>query len=242
MAMARSFRGARPDVPVRAPGDVESGRSIRSQPGRKVKLLLVDRGTVVREGLRALVEKEPDLVVVAHAASLVDLVNLNVTPDVIVTDVDLPDARHGEVITGLRGLFPSSPILVLTLVCHPAKVQPVLAAGAEGYLLKTAEVQDLLSGIRALGRGDTYVQPSVRIDLDRWREAQPTAPDLTTKEERVLRLLARGYSNEEVAMLSRVSRRTIETHRARIHHKLGLRTRAELFQYASDAGLVEFDR
>ena len=150
-----------------------------------------------------------------------------------------PDGQ-AEVITGLRGLFPSSSILVLTHVRHPANVHQLLEAGAKGYLLKTAEVRDLLSGIRALGRGDTYVQPSVRIDLDRWREARLTAPDLTTKEERVLRLLARGYSNEEIATLSRVSRRTIETHRARIHHKLGLHTRAELFQYASDAGLLEF--
>jgi DNA-binding NarL/FixJ family response regulator len=221
-------------------GDAD-GVPTRSPSPRICKLVLVDKCSVMREGLCALIEQQPDLRVVAQAATVVGVEPLDVTPDVIVTDVDLPDARYGEVINGLGRRFPLVPILALTLVDHPAKVRSVLAAGAGGYLLKTAATPDLLEGIRALAGGGTYLQPSVRVELERWHLLRNSAVELTPKEEHVLRLVARGHTNAEVARLQGVSRRTVETHRGRIYQKLGLRTRAELFEFALDNGLVDRD-
>jgi two-component system response regulator NreC len=204
-----------------------------------VKVMLVDNRTVVREGLCALIEQEPDLVVVAQAATVGDAGALGITPDVIVTEIELADTPQGEVIDGLGGLFPRTPILVLTLVGQPAQVQSVLAAGAAGYLLKTAATADLLGGIRALAAGETYVQPSLRLELEQRHRRRDTALELTPKEQRVLRWLAFGHTNAEVARLLGVSLRTVETHRGRVYQKLGMRTRAELFQYAWNAGLLD---
>jgi two-component system response regulator NreC len=199
--------------------------------------MLVDNRTVVREGLCALIEQQPDLVVVAQAASVGDALTVDLTPDVIVTDIDLPDAQHGEVIDRLRGFFSQSSILVLTLVGHPATVQSTLAAGADGYVLKTAEITDLITGIRAVADGQRYLQPSLGVELARWHRPRDTTLGLSPKEEQVLRLLALGHTNVEIAHLCGMSRRTVEAHRARIHQKLGRRTRAELVQYAREVGL-----
>jgi DNA-binding NarL/FixJ family response regulator len=202
--------------------------------------MLVDGARVVREALCALIEQQPDLTVVAQASTVADTTSIGGEPDVIVTDIALPDARNDDVITGLRASFRKNPILVLTFVRHPARVQSVLAAGANGYLLKTAATSDLLTGIRALGGGDTYLQTSLRLELARWRGSEDRVA-LTPKEEKVLRLLAAGETNAEVARQLGVSARTVENHRGRIKKKFGLRTRTELFQYAWDLGLRAWD-
>jgi two-component system response regulator NreC len=205
-----------------------------------VKVLLVDNRVLVREGICALIAGQPDFAVVAQVASVASAKGLDITPDLIVTEIDLPDAQQVDVISALRASFPQSAILVLTLVDHPAKVQSVLAAGADGYLLKTAATYDLLTGIRALAAGNTYLQPSLGVELARWHRFRD-ASGLSPTEERVLRLLALGHTNAQVAHLCEVSLRTVETHRARIHQKLGRRTRAELVQYAREVGLVALD-
>jgi len=110
--------------------------------GRPVDVLLVDGRAVVREGLYVVIDQEPDLAVVAQAATVRDAGSLDVEPDVIVTDIDLTDAKHGEVISGLREFFRESSILVFTPIGDPAEVQSVLAAGARGYLLETARRPD----------------------------------------------------------------------------------------------------
>ena len=204
----------------------------------RVDVMLVDRRAVVRAGLRALIDQEPDLVVVAQATAVRDAGAIDVAPDVIVTDIDLTDAKHGEVIRGLRELFQHSSILVFTPIDRPATVQSVLDAGAAGYLLETAATVDLLTGIRAVARGETYLQSALGVELARWHRPRNTRPELSPKEEQVLRLLAVGHTNAEVARLCGLSLRTIEKHRARLHQKLGRRTRAELVQYAREVGLL----
>ena len=206
--------------------------------GRPVDVMLVDGRDVVREGLHTLIDQQPDLVVVSQVAAVHDAGRLGETPDVIVTDIDLPDAKHRDVITGLRRFFQQSPILVFTAIDHPATVQSVLDAGAEGYLLETATPSDLLTGIRAVARGETYLQPELGVELARWHRPRELTPELSPKEVDVLRLLALGHTNAEIANLSGVSLRTVETHRARIQRKLGRRTRADLVQYAREVGLV----
>jgi two-component system response regulator NreC len=208
---------------------------------RPVYVVLVDNRTVIREGLCALIEQQPDLAVVAQAASVREAGGLDVAADVVVTDVDLPDARYGDVISGLRVFFAATPILVLTRVEHPAKVQAALAAGANGYLLKTAAAADLFGGIRRVAAGEAYLQPSLGVELARWHRPRNTTLELSPKEEQTLRLIALGHTNAEVAQLCGVGLRTVEAHRARIHQKLGRRTRAELVQYAREVGVVELD-
>jgi two-component system response regulator NreC len=195
----------------------------------------------VRDALSALIDQQPDLVVVAHATSVGDAATHDLTPDVIVADLELPDAVLGEVVSGLHVYFPKSPILVLTHVDQPAKIQSVLAAGADGYVLKTATSEDLLTGIRVLAQGGSYLQSSLGIALARWLQPRDTDPPLSAKEEQVLQLIALGHTNAAVARTLGVSLRTVESHRSRIQQKLGRLTRAELVQHARDTGLVEWD-
>lgn len=222
-----------------------SGRDTRAQnhagspSERSVSVFLVDSRTVVREGLCALINGQPGLAVLGQAAGIGSLERVDPPPDVIVTDVELVDARGPEVIRLLRTDRPSSAILVLTLVEQAARIEAVLAAGADGYVLKTASSGELIAGIRAVAQGETYLQPSLGVALSRWR--CPADPDvrLTPAEERILGLLALGHTNGEMARVTNVSVRTVETHRARIAQKLGRRTRAELVRYAWASGLVD---
>ena len=210
---------------------------------RKIRVLLVDEQTVVRRGLCALIDQEADLVVVGDAATLGEAAALPVQPDVIVTDLFFPDGRGGEVITHLRARFGAARTVVLSIIGEPAGVQKILAAGAHGYLVKTAPASELLVGIRAVAAGATYLQPSLGVALARWHDRSP-GPDgrvpgrLSPKEEDVVRLVALGHTNAEMAMLLCVSVRTIETHRARALKKLGQPTRAELVRYVQEAGIL----
>jgi two-component system, NarL family, response regulator NreC len=210
-----------------------------SRSDRAVGVLLVDGRAVMREGLSAVIGRQSDLVVVAQAAMVREADGLDITPDVIVTDIDLPDAKYGDVITGLRGFFEQSSILVFTPIGHPAEVQSVLAAGANGYLLETAPAADLLDGIRAVAAGDTYLQPSLGVELARLHQPSDATLALSPIEQHVLRLLALGHTNTEVARLCNIGLRTAESLRAHIQRKLGRRTRAELVEYAREIGLVE---
>jgi two-component system, NarL family, response regulator NreC len=209
-----------------------------------IRVYFVDGGVLVREGLRALAEQQPDLVVVGGSSSAVIGTAYEYSPDVVVADVDLPDAQGVDAIALLRKEFPEAALLVLTLVDHPPRVQQVLEAGVDGYMLKTATTSEFFFGIRAAARGQTYLQPSLGVELARWHGA-PSATtvyvdQLTPKELEVLRLLALGHTNSEIAEMRGVSLRTVEAQRARILQRLGRRTRAELVQYAHDLGILDF--
>ncbi|MDQ1508769.1 MAG: hypothetical protein QOG50_613 [Actinomycetota bacterium] len=206
---------------------------------RAVEVMLVDTRAVVREGLRAVIDQQPDLVVVAEAATVRDASSLDIAPDVIVTDIDLPDAKYGEVITRLLDVFEQSSILVFTPIAHPVGVQSVLDAGADGYLLEVAPTAELLAAIRAVAGGETYLQASLGGELARLHRSRNLTAVLSEHELEVLRLLALGHTNVEVARLCNMSLRTTESHRAQIQQKLGRRTRAELVEYARDAGVIE---
>jgi two-component system response regulator NreC len=209
-----------------------------------ISLFFVDSRVLVREGLRALAEQQPDLVVVGGSSSAIIGTAYANSPDVVVVDVDLPDAQGADAIALLRKEFPEAALLVLTLVDHPLKVQQVLEAGADGYMLKTAPTSEFFFGIRAVAHGETYLQPSLGVELARWHgapsETTVYVDQLTPKELEVLRLLALGHTNSEIAEMRGVSLRTVEAQRARILQKLGRRTRAELVQYAHDLGIVDF--
>jgi two-component system, NarL family, response regulator NreC len=207
---------------------------------RAVDVMLVDSRAVMREGLRAVIDQEPDFVVVAQAATVRDARCIDIAADVIVTDVDVPDAKYRDVISGLREFFPESSILVFTRIGDPAVVQSVFAAGGNGYLLETSPSTDLLAGIRAVAGGETYLQPSLGVVLARSRSSD-TIVRLTPQEEQVLRLLVLGHRNVDVARLCNISLRTAEAHRAHIQRKLDRHSRAELVEYARENGLVQLD-
>jgi DNA-binding NarL/FixJ family response regulator len=218
------------------------GRNVLEDRRADVRVLLIDGRHVVREGLGLLLARQPDLAVVADAAEVAEAAAAVAGPvDVIVTDLDSPGPSGVGVIRHLRVAFPGAAILVLTQVSHPAEVDAALSAGAAGYLLKTARSAELFAAIRALARGESYLQGSLGVQLARWHQHRTTAPGLSEKEEQLVRLLAVGHTNAEVARLSGVSLRSVEMHRARVQAKTGMRTRAELFRFARDAGLLRFD-
>jgi two-component system response regulator NreC len=203
-------------------------------------VLLVDNRPVVREGLRAVIQSQPDLVVVAQAPTLRDARNLETAADVIVTNVDLPDAKLADAISGLRELCPHCSILVFSRKGDPIEVQAVFTAGANGYLLETSPAADLLTAIRAVANGRTYLQPSLGLKLAQSRSWDAMLR-LTPQEEQVLRLLVLGHTNADIARLCNISMRTAETHRAHIQRKLDRHTRAALVEYAREHGLVQLD-
>ena len=224
-------------VPRALPGTAKRSGAL---PYRAIDVLLVDNRPIMRDGLRAVIESQPDLNVVAQAPTVRDARNLEITADVIVTDVDLPDAKLGDAISGLRELCPQCSILVFRRNGDPGEVQAVFTAGANGYLLETSPAADVVAAIRAVANGETYLQPSLGIELARSRSWDAMLR-LTPQEEQVLRLLVLGHTNAETARLCNISLRTAETHRAHIQHKLDRHTRAELVEYARQHGLAQLD-
>jgi two-component system, NarL family, response regulator NreC len=214
----------------------------RNEPA--TELALVDDQTLFREGVRALVEREPDLAVVLSAPDLSGCDGADVAPRVVVTELTLPDAPRDQVVPLLRTSFPDAAIVALTWSEDLPTVQRTIAAGASGYVLKNATPAELLAGIRAVAGGGTYLQPSIGVAFasrSPLEGLQLNGSGLTPKETEVLRLLALGHTNAEIAQLLGASLRTIETHRSHIHQKLGRHTRAELVRYSLDAGLLRAD-
>lgn len=210
---------------------------------RPITVLLMDDHVIVREGLRALLERQGDIDVLAEASSVGQATSLDVSPDVIVADLVLPDERGAEVVRRLRQRYPESAVVVLTMVDNPTDVQLCLAAGARGYLLKETASTELVDAVRKVAAGEDYLQPSLGAALAKWREAPGRVharaiDDLTPRELEVLRLIALGHTNAEIATMLYVSVRTVENHRASVMRKLALRTRAELVRYATESGLV----
>ena len=211
--------------------------------GATIGVLLMDDHVIVREGLRALLERQEGIAVVGEAGSVGDAVALDVRADVVVADLVLPDERGAEVVRRLKERHPDAAILVLTMVDNPTDVQMCLAAGARGYLLKETASTELVDAVRRVAAGSDYVQPSLGAALARWRETPGRVrargiDDLSEREHEVLRLIALGHTNAEIGSMLFVSVRTVENHRASVMRKLGLRTRAELVRHANEAGVV----
>lgn len=213
--------------------------------GRSLKLLLIDDHAVVRTGLRLLIEQQPDLRVCAEAASVAEAIALDCRPDVVVLDLVL---GHGEraqdVVLAVTKGFRGVPVLALSMIDTLVVVDAVLAAGARGYVLKDAAADEVVGAIRAVSSGQEYLQPSLGAALIRWKNravtsSGPNAAELTEREREILRLVALGHTNAEIAVLLSVSLRTVETHRSHIVHKTGALTRAQLVRLAQKTQLVE---
>jgi two-component system, NarL family, response regulator NreC len=205
---------------------------------RSIRILLADDHAVLRAGLRLLIDGRPDMKVVEEAADGAEAVRKTRTarPDVVVFDLTMPRTNPRAAIEQIVGL--GARVLVLTMHDDRAYVDAALAAGASGYVVKKAADVELLAAIRAVSRGRRFV------DVTQWPGTGTArrAATLSAREERVIGLIARGHTNREIAAQLRVSIKTIETFRARACDKLGLRSRAELVQYAMRMNMMDPDR
>ena len=201
------------------------------------RVFILDDHTVVRAGVRLLLDDEPDLVVVGEAPSIGELRAKPVAYDVVVADLILPDASGEQVVRAIRSHAPGANILILSMVDDVNAAALALRAGAVGYLTKDAAALELVDAVRSVAEGRRYLQPALGAQLAAGLPAGRSTV-LRDDELEVLRLLALGHTNAEVARLLGVSLRTVESRRSRLFGKLGLRTRAELFRYASDIGVL----
>ena len=206
-------------------------------------MLIVDDHAVVRAGLRRVLDAEPDLEIVGEASEGGRAVfeALENTPDVVVMDLEMPGVGGLEAIPKLLGAVPGVIVLVLSMHDDPRYVRQAFDVGASGYVLKDAADTDLVTAVRAVAAGERYVHPSLGARLvaaEAEERKRAEADPLSEREREVLRLLALGHTNQEMAKMLYISVRTAETHRAHIMQKLGLQTRAELVRYALAEGLI----
>ena len=204
-------------------------------------VVIADDHTVVRQGLRLLIDNEEGLQVVAEAGTVPDAERLTRAhrPTVLVLDLNMPGGSSLEAIPRLREQSPATAIVVLTMQDDPAFARQALQAGALGFVLKEAADEELLGAIRLAAVGDTYLNPRLGARMAAAPD-QPAGPpdDLSARELEVLRLIALGHTNAEIAEQLFLSTRTVETHRAHIQQKTRRTSRAELVRYALEHGLL----
>jgi two-component system response regulator NreC len=208
----------------------------------EVTVVLADDHAVVRKGLRLLVDAEPGLRVVAEAGTVPDALRMARAhrPAVIVLDLNMPGGSSLEAIPTILEQAPATAIVVLTMQNEPSFARQALQAGALGFVLKEAADDELLGAIRLAAEGETYLNPRLGARL----AAQPPEPagppdDLSDREVEVLKLIALGHTNAEIAGQLYLSVRTVESHRSHIQQKTRQSSRAELVRYALQNGLVE---
>jgi two-component system response regulator NreC len=211
-----------------------------------IRVILVDDHAVVRSGLRRVLEAGSDIEVVGEASNVRDAV-FEVRaqkPDVIVMDVVMPGASGIEGTPLVLHEAPDAKVLVLSMQDDPRYVREAFAQGASGYVLKEAADTEVVEAVRQVAGGQQYLHPALGARLleseARQRDEEASDP-LSEREREVLRLLALGHTNQEIAKLLYISVRTAESHRAHIMQKLRLGTRAELVRYALAHGLLEED-
>lgn len=209
-----------------------------------IRVLIGDDHTIVRSGVRLLLEAEPDIEVVGEAGTGEEVVSLAGTlqPNVIVMDIAMPDMDGLEATQRIKAEWPQIQVLVLTMHRTNEYFFEMLKAGASGYVLKGAETSELISAVRVVSRGEVFLYPTmaqrlVQDYLSLSGEADDTS-SLSAREKEILQLLAEGYSSKEIADKLVISPSTVYTHRSNLLSKLGLNTRHELVQYARKRGLI----
>ena len=212
-----------------------------------IRILLADDHTVVRDGLRALLEKQPDMTVVAEASDGRDSIRLaeEQSPDVVVMDIGMPSLNGIEATRRILAANPRTAVVMLSMHQDESYVLRSLKAGAKGYLLKDSLRGDVIDAIRAVAQGRSFLTRKVSrmLQEDYVRQMESRGVDdsydlLTDREREVLHMVAEGKSNKEVAGLLNISPTTVETHRAHILQKLGIHSVPELILYAVRKGIV----
>jgi DNA-binding NarL/FixJ family response regulator len=214
----------------------------------KTRILLADDHTLVREGLRMVLEAQPDLEVVAEAGDGVEAVQLALAGgiDLAVLDVAMPKMTGLQAARELQARRPEIKVLMLSMHDNEQYFFEALKVGASGYVLKSGANRDLVEACRAAMRGQPFLYPAavtalIRDYLDRVGNGGEEAPAdlLTPREQDVVKLIAEGHTSEEIASILMIARKTVDRHRANVLEKLGMRNRVELTRYAIRRGLVE---
>lgn len=204
-----------------------------------IRVVLADDHHVVRRNLRLVLDREDDVKVIAEASDISTVlrhVPAHV-PNVLVLDLRLPNGSSIEAIRRLRAEVPETEIVVLTMEESPAFAHQAMSAGAIGFVLKDRADSELPVAVRQAARGEEFISSRVAAGLEALRKAIK-GDGLSPRETEILRLIALGYTNAEIADQLHLSRRTVETHRAHIHRKLGMERRAELVRYALRSQLI----
>ena len=212
----------------------------------KIRVLLADDHTVLRSGLRALLNQEPDMAVVGEAVNGREAIEMAqaLKPDVIVLDISMPEIDGMEAVQRIQRLGLPTHVVMLTMHAEDRYLFETLRTGASGYVLKSSSDKDLTEAIRTVHRGDVFLYPSAltRILGEYLKGArgdrQGGNGSLTGREEEVLKLTAKGYTNHEIAARLAISPKTVDTYRQRIMEKLNLHHRSELVRYALKTGLL----
>lgn len=213
----------------------------------RTRVVIADDHAIVREGIRALLTAAPDVKVEGEARTGREAIDLAVSlqPDVILMDIAMPDLGGLEATIEIRRLVPSVRVVVLSQYGDREYVQRFLKAGVSGYILKSSAGADLLAAIRAVVRGGLALDPAVARDaLQNGSEGEATADlydALTDREKQVLKLVAEGRSNKDVAALLNISVKTAMSHREHLMEKLRLHNRTELVRYALKRGVIRVD-
>ncbi|HXI41003.1 MAG TPA: response regulator transcription factor [Bryobacteraceae bacterium] len=217
-------------------------------PKSTIRVMIADDHAILRAGLRLLVNAQPDMELVAEAADGEAAIQaaLETKPDVALMDLTMPRTGGMRALQEIVRTCAKTRVLILTMHDDPAYLRSVLAAGASGYVLKRSVDAELLTAIRAVYQGGTFVDPSLADVLVQdvlAKKGAKTSPKrtvniLSERELQVLRLVARGYSSQQIAKQILVGVKTVETYRSRLTQKLGLRTRSDVIRFAVQMGLL----
>jgi len=209
-----------------------------------MNILIADDHGIVRSGMKLLIDRQPDMEVVAEAEDGVRAVELALTsqPDCCVLDVSMPRLTGIQAARQIRQYLPDTQVLVLSMHDDERYVFDALKAGASGYVLKREVDQALLTAIRSVHRGEAFLTNAVERSLVReWMSDDSSGPEepLSPREQEVLKLISEAHTNREIAGILVLSEKTVESHRANLLRKLGMRDRVELVRYAIRRGLTE---
>lgn len=212
-----------------------------------IRVLLADDHRILREGIRALIEDQGDMEVVAEAEDGQATVKMvaQLQPDVVVMDIAMPLLNGLEATRQIRRDFPQVKVLILTMHENEEYIRQVLAAGALGYVLKDAAARDLLGAIRTVYQGEAVLSPAItRLVIEdylRWGDIRPedATDGLTAREREILQLIAEGYTNKEIAGILSLSVKTVQSHRTNLMNKLDLHDRGELIKYAIQKKIID---
>ena len=217
-----------------------------------IRIFLADDHAVLRAGLKALLNAEPDMEVVGETGGEEDCADgiVQLDPDVILLDINMPCCSGLDLLVELRDRIPNSRILILTMHDDAGYLRQVLTAGGSGYVLKEAADTELLTAIRTVYNGGIFLHPKhakILLDDPLQQSIAPSENDdplvrLSDRELEVSRLIALGHSNKEIAKLLHLSVKTVETYKARVMEKLNLRSRASLVRFALKYGLLDEEK
>jgi two-component system response regulator NreC len=213
----------------------------------KIRVLLADDHTILRDGIRALLDDQTDIEVIGEAQDGQATVKMTaqLLPDVVVMDIAMPLLNGLEATRQIQRDFPQVRVLILTMHENEEYIRQVLAAGALGYVLKDAAAHDLLGAIRAVYQGEAVLSPAItRLVIEdylRWGDIRPpdSTNSLTSREREVLQLIAEGYTNKEIAEILCLSIKTVQSHRTNLMSKLDLHDRGELIKYAIQKKIID---